>query len=405
MLLLKVAFRNIFRQTRRSVLTGLAMAGGFVLASFSIAWSDGTYHDVIDLFTRHRLGHIQVHARGYLDRPSLYKTLDRAAELGKIAGQQEDIDAWTTRVFSAGLASVGERTAAARIIGIDAVRETETTRFDRKITQGRTLAADGKQEAILGTGLARLLHAEVGDKAVLISQGADGSIANDVYTVVGIADSGDDAANLADVYLSLDDAQELLVLGDRVHELVLTVSRLDQVDSCTRELTRLLGDTQVSVEPWQEFAADFYRAMQADRKGMWITLFVIMLVVAVGVLNTVLMAVLERRREYGLLKALGTTPGQIFRLILLEINLLAAGSLILGAVVALGVNYFFSIHGITLPEPITYGGVEFVDLHTELNLNSFIIPAVTVALTATLVALPPAWSATRTDPAKAMRTT
>jgi len=400
-LLLKIAFRNIFRQTRRSVLTALAMAGGFVLASFSIAWSDGTYHGVIDLFTRHRLGHIQIHAQGYLDRPSLYRTMDDASAIGRVIEQHDDIEAWTTRVFAAGLASAGEHTAAVRIIGIEPVREARATRFDEGIIRGRALGGAG--EIVLGEGLTRLLHAELGAEVVLISQGADGSIANDLYTVVGITDNGDAASNLTDAYLRLCDAQELLVLGTRVHELVITVRRLARVGPCARHIEQLLDDPQLAVEPWQEFASDFYRAMQADRKGMWISLFVIMLVVAAGVLNTVLMAVLERRREYGLLKALGTTPGQVFRLILLEVNLLALGSVAVGSVVALGINRFFSIRGIRLPEPITYGGVSFFELHTELNVSSFVTPALTVLLTATLVALLPAWRAVTTDPADAMR--
>jgi len=251
---------------------------------------------------------------------------------------------------------------------------------------------DRWQAFVVRGGRARRVDLEIG-------------LLNDVEAeVLSGLDAGDDVSNLTNFYLHIRDAQELLVLAGRVHEVVVTVSSLKRVRPAAREIAQRLERPQLAVAPWQEFAKDFYRAMKADRVGMWISLFIIILVVAVGVLNTVLMSVLERRREYGVLKALGTKPRQVFQLILIEIDLMALGSILIGAVAALGINYFFSIHGFTLSEPFTYGGVEFSHLHTEINLNSFVIPALTVGVTATLVALFPGWKAVRTDAAEAMRT-
>lgn len=405
MLLLRIAFRNIFRQTRRSVLTALAMTGGFVLASFSIAWADGSYNEVISLFTRHRLGHIQIHAQGYLDRPTLHRTVAATAAVARTLSSHPDVVSWAPRAFSAGLASVGDRTAGTRIVGIDPEREEQATAFSRKIRRGRPLASAPGNEAAIGLGLAEVLDAGVGDTVVVVSQGADGSIANDAYTIVGILDTGDDVGNRADIYLHVRDAQDLLVLGDRVHEIVIVVEKLKRVVPAARAIEQSLSDPALDVAPWQQFAADFYHAMKIDRRGMWISLSIIIVIVAVGVLNSVLMTVLERRREYGVLKALGTKPAQMFALILLEVSLLAIGSIALGCVLALALNSFVSVRGIALPDPISYGGMEFCNLHTEINLRSFVIPAVTVLLTAPLAGLIPALRAVRTDPATAMRTT
>ena len=405
MLLFRIAFRNVFRQVRRSVLTALAMTGGFVLASFSIAWADGSYNEVISLFTRHRLGHIQIHAEGYLERPSLYRTVRAAAGVAHALTSQPDVEAWSPRVFSAGLASVYDRAAGARIVGIDPHREEKTTAFSRKVRRGRGLGSDPANEAVVGLGLAEVLAADVGDKCVLVSQGADGSIANDAYTIVGVLDTGEDAGNLADLYLHIRDAQDLLVLDDRVHEIAVVVQDLNHVMPVARAIETSLADPTLDVAPWQRFAADFYHAMEVDQRGMWISLSIIILIVAVGVLNSVLMTVLERRREYGVLKALGTKPKQMFALILMEINILALGSILLGFVLAFCINAFVSVRGLGLPEPISYGGMEFSYLHTEINLRSFVIPAVTVLATATIAGLLPALKAVRTDPADAMRTT
>ncbi|MCK5878378.1 MAG: ABC transporter permease [Holophagae bacterium] len=401
--MIRMAMRNLFRQRRRSILTLLTMMGGFVLGAFSIAWSDGTYNDVIRAFTGNRLGHIQIHQKGYSDRPSLYKTVDDADAIGEKLDSREHITGWAPRLYAYGLGSVAERSTAVRIIGIDPVRENRTTHFRNKLKEGAGFAGKTHHPAVLGAGLARQLRAKAGSELVIVSQGADGSIANDAYTVTGILDSGDPNADRMDCYLRLSDAQELMVLEGRVHEIAITVDRLSRVRSVTERLRGILADTGLSVEPWQEFAASFYRAMQADRKGNWITLAVILLIVAVGVLNTVLMSVLERRREYGVLLALGTRPGRLVRMVITEAVLLAAGSVIVGTVVGFFLNWWVSVRGIMLSEPFTYGGVTFTMLRTELNVPSFIIPACTVIATAILVALAPAWTASRTDPARSMR--
>lgn len=404
MTILKIAFRNIFRQKRRTVLTALSMFGGFVLAAFFIGWSDGMYSNIIDTFTRNQTGHIQIHEKDYLDRPSLYKTIDNPAELEKLLNETEDVDSWAPRLYSAGLASVGEKTAGIRIIGIDPALEDRTTDFREKIIEGNMFPGESTGEAIVGKGLAKILKASPGNEVVIVSQAADGSIANDAFKIVGILDSGDEIADRMSFYLPLSSAQELLVLEGRVHEIAVTVRDLDDVVSVNSALKQKVDLSKLSVSSWQEFAKSFYIAMKADQEGMWVMLVIIVMVVAVGVLNTVLMSVLERRREYGVLKAVGTRPSRIIKMVLLEVNILGILCIIAGIVVGLGINYLASTYGYTLPEPMTYGGMNFQHLQGEINARSFYIPAVTVIISATLVSLFPAFKAAHTDPAKAMRT-
>ena len=403
-MILKIAFRNIFRQKRRTILTALAMIVGFTLSSVFIGWSDGAYGNIIAMFTRNRIGHIQVHREGYLDKPSLYKTISDYSAVGKAIQTIAGVEAWTPRVFGAGLGSVGEKSTTVQIIGVDVVRETETTRFDKKVIDGKVLDKTPSHEAVIGKGLATTLSATLGSEIVIFSQGADGSIANDVYTIVGIVESGDDTTDRMTCYLNLKDAQELFVLEGRIHEIVVTVSRVNQVAKITRTIETRLNDSTLHVAPWQEVAKSFYRAMQADKQGDSVGRIVIMLIVAIGVLNTVLMSVLERTREYGVLKAVGTKPTQIFRLVICEVFIIALGSICVGALLGVLTNYLLSIYGITLPEEFTYGGIKFETMYAEVNARSLIIPAITVLLSATVVSLFPAIKAARIMPAKAMRT-
>ncbi|MGE5342388.1 MAG: ABC transporter permease [Candidatus Omnitrophota bacterium] len=405
MLMLKLAFRNILRQKRRSLLTGLSMLGGFALAAFSIGWSDGSYKGVIDTFTRNQLGHIQIHHTDYLDRPAIYKTINNPAEIASLLIKDPLVTSWAPRIYSAGLASVGEKTVGVRIIGIDPIHESKTTHFNHKIIEGSMFKPHAGNEAIIGKGLAKLLQAHINDEAVIVSQGADGSMANDKYKITGIIDTGDEMNNRSAFYLPLAAAQELLVLPNRVHEIAITVKSLDDVQKVTESLTTTLKkrDPQLSIDPWQVFAKDFYVAMKTDEKGQWVMLFIIMLVVSVGVLNTVLMSVLERRREYGVLKAIGTKPGQIVRMVLLEVFILCLFCLAAGSVIALGLNYYVSIHGVKMPEPMSYGGMSFSLMKAEVNARSFYIPAITILISALAVSLFPAFKAAHTDPAKSMR--
>lgn len=403
MITIKIAFRNIFRQKRRTILTILTMIVGFTLAAVSIGWSDGTYSYIINMFTRNRIGHVQIHREGYLDEPSLYKTIDDYESVASICEKVKGVETWSPRIESAGLASVGEKSSGIQIMGIDPEREAKATSFDKKIISGNSLSAEPSYEAVIGKGLAEILDADVGSEIVIISQGADGSIANDLYNIVGIADSGDDISDRSSCYLHIQDAQSLLVLEGRIHEIALILSDLGEVNRVIETLKKALQGRGLEVTPWQEVARSFYQAMQADRQGMWIMLFVVVLVVAVGVLNTVLMSVLERTREYGLLKAIGTRPNQLFRLVLYESFIIAAASVFVGSALGTFANHLLSIHGISLSEPFTYGGMEFQEMRSKVTAQSLYIPAITVILSAVVVSVFPAAKAARTASARAMR--
>lgn len=399
---IRIAVRNLLRQKRRTILTGLSMLVGFVLSCFFIGWADGTYNYIIDSFTRNRLGHIQIHRDGYLDKPSLYKTIGNvdAVEV-KLAGISQ-VDSWAPRIYSAGLVSLGEKSAGASVIGIDPEREDRTTGFSRKLVQGRYFAS-GSHEVIIGKDLGKILKAGLGDSIVIVSQAADGSIANDIYEIAAFVDAGDPALNRSGFYLTLEDARELFVLYGQVHEIAVTVHDLRQVDDVTAVLKGRLEAEGLEVNPWQEFASEFYKAMQADKNGMYVSLLVVVIVVAITILNTVLMSVLERQKEYGVLRALGTRPAQIVKMVVAEVSLLAVLCIVAGSLIGYLLNLYFSVHGIVLPQPIIWGSVQMDYMKGEVNLRSFVLPTVTVIVTSLAVCTFPALRAAKTDPAKTMR--
>ncbi|MBU1355286.1 MAG: FtsX-like permease family protein [Candidatus Edwardsbacteria bacterium] len=401
-MILKLALRNIFRQKRRTVFTVLTMVGGFTLASLSIGIADGSYNHLIDVFTRTQTGHIQIHKGDYLDKPSLYKTIDGYQDVGNKIETVRGVESWAPQLFAPGLASLNDKSSAVQMIGIDPRRETATTHFDKKIKQGILFPEQPGHFAVIGKGLAQSLKADLDSQIVIVSQAADGSIANDIYTVCGIMESGDDYKDRMSFYLHLADAQELMVLEGRVHQISINVSNIKKVPGITRRLSQELSGMGLDVEPWQVVAKTFYRSMQADKQGNVVFHFIIMLIVAIGVLNTVLMAVLERTREYGVLKALGTRPSQIFRMVVIEVMAMAAISLVIGSLLGLLVNYIFSIYGFNIP-PTEVGGIVMDTMKSEINAPSIYIPTLLVFFSALLVCIFPARMASKIQPARAMR--
>ncbi len=401
----RMAFRNILRQKRRTLLTTLTMFGGFVLTMIAVGMTDGSFNGMIDMFTRNGMGHIQVHAKGYLDKPSLHKVIPDGRNVGARIGRVAGVEAWAPRVFSAGLASVGEKTTAAVLTGIDPALENRAVNFNKKIFAGRPLAAAPAREAAIGRGLAKTLKAGPGDDLVFVTQAADGSLANERYRIVGLVDSGNEVGDRSSLFLHIADAQELLVLEERVHEIAVVVPKLGLISRTVPKIEAALADPALSVEPWQEFARSFYMVMQAEKEEDQIMLVIIFVIVAIGVLNTTLMSVLERRREHGLLKALGTRPGRLFRLILTEAFLMAVGSIAVGSAVGTAVNLYLSRHGFKFSQPFTFGGMTYDTVTAELSARSYIIPILLVAAAALIVAAYPALKAARTDPARSLRFT
>ncbi len=403
MLLLKLAFRNILRQRRRTILTVLSMTGGYILCCLSFSLTEGSYKNVIRIFTMDHTGHIQIHRDDYLQRPKVFKGIDDTPQQRQEILSQPGVNSIAPRVFAPALAYAGTRNTPVQIVGIEPQLEKTTSRLFDKVNQGQyfdvNLNADGYYSAMLGMGVAESLQIKIGDELILISQGADGSIANDIYIVtalVGTRNSWDRNK----VYLPLSVAQEFLSFYGKVHQYSLLLADESAVDSITQSLTTALPT--LTINPWMQVEATFYNSMEADKRGNRFTLLIIVFIVFIGVLNTVLMSVLERTREFGVLKAIGSRPGTIAGLILIETMMLAVMSLLVGVVIAAPIIAWFALRGIALPDPIDMGGIEFGFMTGEFSVGVFAWPMLLIMAFAIAVSIPPGIRAARVSPTRAM---
>ncbi len=402
MLILRMALRNLLRNRRRTLLTGLMIAGGFTFFSATLGLSDGTYGSIIDMFTRSRTGHAQIHAAGYLDRPSLYNAIKDLSSVGRTLDGLKIVKAWAPRVYSPALAFSGSKTVGAQIMGIDPVRERRAMRLESQLAEGSFIPDRPSDGVVISARLASALALKPGDEFSMIGQAADGSIANDNFRVAGVLSATESSFEGPWCLMHIDKAREFLALGRKAHEIALVFTDYRRAKEDAKLVAAALDDPKLDVEPWQVTQKEFYQAMRLDKKGGDISDLIIMGIVAVGVLNTILMAVLERTREYGVLKALGTRPAFIFGLIMTEVALLALVSAAAGALASLGLNHYLSVTGIPIPKPVSYGGVRFTHMLSSVTPLVFLRPAYTVLATTLLVGIFPALKAARVTPVKAL---
>ncbi|MFY0665209.1 MAG: ABC transporter permease [Natronospirillum sp.] len=410
MLMWVLALRNILRNRRRTVLTLLSMSGGYLLVSVMYSMNEGSYDQVLQYFTRDTTGHVQLTAPGYIERPNLYRTLAVSADgLSRLAALPE-VRAVSARIESGALAYGEEKSLPVEVKGLIPEREAELSYLAEKITAGRyftdQLTSDGLYEAMIGALTARQLNLSVGDDIVLLSQGADGSMANDLYRVTGII--GDtDGAESRWVAIPLQAAQAFFVLPEQAHRWLVVgedYRHSAQVRQAVDAWVTNAGFTDpVVVSTWQEVAREFYELMEADKEDGMFASYILIFLVCVGVLNTVLMSVMERTGEFGVLKAIGTPPQRIFSLIVLETLLLALLGCGIGFLLAFPLNLWMTLVGVELAEPIDISGIVFSHYRGQMSLTVFLMPAQIIFVAAILISLLPAWRASRLVPVDAMR--
>ena len=402
-LLFKLAFRNIFRQRRRSILTALSIGGGYLLCTLSISLLEGSYNNIIDLFTLSNTGHIQIHQDNYLDRPKIFKTISDYESVGKVLEATPKVQAYSYRIYSPGLAYSDNGNQPAQIKGIDLAKEKDTTLIEEKIREGRYIDPspndDGYFQAMIGTGIAEGLKVGLGDEVVVISQGADGSVANDIF-LVGAIIGNKDSLERNQIILPLPAAQAFLSMYGQVHKVAVILDRYQSATDVAENLTDRLPELTIS--PWQVVEEDFFKSMESDKRGNTVTMGIILFIVFIGVLNTVLMTVLERTREFGVLKAIGSQPRTILLLVSLETSILAVLSIIVAFFVTLPMVYWFANAGFALSEPVDIGGILFSDFKGDISFQVFFLPAVILLFFALAISIPPGLRAANIAPTKAM---
>ena len=413
--LLQLAWRNLWRNPRRTFITMAAIAFGYVMLLFVACLMAGLRWQMIENGTCLVMSQIQVHAPGYYPNRSIQKTLggrqgtDVSALLATITADRR-VYAVAPRVYGYGLLSAVHRSAGVELMGIVPDQEAKITTLNSQIAKGSYLTAQMPKGADVGDRLASTNGIGVGSEIVLLTQAADGSVSNDVYTVVGIFHTGLDAVDRGLVFISLSSLQDLLHLAPaRIHEVGVKLNDIMAATTVAGALEVQLRKTlPVRVMAWPELAPELANYVQFNR-GITFVLFVIFFLLAViGVMNTMLMAVFERTRELGMLMALGMRPVQVIVLILTEAAGLAVASLVVGGGLGIPVLWYLQAHGLDLGGAtggvISLAGVVVGHLwYGRQDFPAYGEAALGLAATALVSALYPAWRAAHFRPTEAIR--
>jgi len=403
-----VAWRNLWRHKRRSLITAVAMAIGVAMCMTMIAWMDGMYAEMFEVMVEQKLGHVQVHHPDYPKKRLVYDTLeDRDALLARIDALPGTVAA-NPMLAAYALIGGSSKSAGGQIVGIDPSRDREVSPLAGRIIEGRYLSDEADNEALVGFKLAEDIGVTLGDEVVAVTQAADGSVGNDLYTVVGIYKTGDIAMDNAGAYIHLSDAEALFYLFDQAHRVTLLTSHHDEIDSYVGRVREAIEAENIEVLAWWKASPQTADLMGMRDVTAFFFLGIVFAVAAFGVINTMMMSVFERTRELGVLRALGLRPNRLVRLVVIESFFLAAIAATIGLSVGGLLDWYLVAYGLdfsgSLPEGFSYEGV-MLDPVMKGEVRAWPIAATVVSVfgVSVLASLWPAWRAAKVQPVEAIR--
>jgi len=327
-LVFRLAVRNILRYRRRTIVVILAVTIGLwamlAYAAFSRGWENG----VVDSAVRTLTGHLQIHAPGYVADPSIDHLMPPPEGQLLAALQQPEVVAWGARLRVPAVVQSEREAAGVTLVGIDPAEERGLSFIATAVAEGRNLDSVDDAGILLGRELAERLGTGVGKRVVVIGQAADHEVAERGFRVVGLFRADRSATEDAYVFTGRAAAAELLKTGTRVSEVAVVLRDPDRVDAAVSRIAAVAGG--LDVQPWMTLEPVAQAMVTLAETWIWIFYLMMYIAMAFGLVNTLLMAVLERTRELGLLQALGMGPGLLLREVLVESILVLAAGIVIG---------------------------------------------------------------------------
>ena len=416
-LLAKIAWRNLWRNPRGTLLTALALGLGLTLLLISLGLLDGSHEQMIGNAVRFGTGHVVIQARGYQDTGSQElllpaQVVPATEEFLHTEAMQHVLQGVSPRLLASGLLSSAANADGVRIMGVIPKEERTVSLIPQRIVEGDYLSDDQKSGVVIGAELARKLAVKIGARVVLMTQAVQppdteatdaggGQMQSTLLRLTGIFRTGVQAIDAHIVQLPLPEAQALLGVPDRVTQIAVLLEREGESLMVAQVLRKQLAGIPVEILPWREAMPSLAQLFLLDEAFNYVMNGVVLAVVGLGILNTILMRVLERRYEFGLCSALGLRPVQLAVMVIGESLALTAISLALGLVLGLSVQHYFAIHGLdlrwffksSLPAALVFDPIIYSRLSPMRIASSVGI----VFLTATVISFYPAFKAARTE--------
>ncbi|MBE0370868.1 ABC transporter permease [Pseudoalteromonas aurantia] len=408
----KLALRNLLRNKRRSCLTSVIIVFAFSMMVLFMGLSDGGHKAMIDIGVRMGLGHIIVQHKSFSDDPSLQHLIVQPNQLIQQIRQNKPELTAVSRLRVDALIQAGRHGVALTISGVEPAKEVKMSAIadQRAITKGKTLAEFPQSKTfhhldgiVIGETLANNLEVRVGDTVTITAKPASGAdLSRAAFVVAGIFKTGLHELDTFWAEVPLHTLQALLGVPDQVSQI--SLYSLETPESLAHTTTQLQTSfNHVNISPWQTAAPELYSAVTLDAAGMYLLMLIVYVVVAVGILNTVLMSTFKRKKEFTMMIALGSRPSTVSKIVLLEAVYLSAFSLTLGLALGLWGHHHFATQGLDFKEvfgtAMEAGGVLLPDkFYSILDASKLSLSVLFVFLLTLVVTLIPAIRAGHRSP-------
>ncbi len=346
---LTIAWRNIWRNTRRTLVILVAIIIGVWSMIFLGALMRGVEDGMIKNGIKTLTGHIQVHRVGYRNDPMVENSMENAREIKTALEQCLPPDGkWVFRIRVNGIASNARHSSAVTLVGIDPPREADVSFIGNAVTDGRYLEPGDEHGILVGRAFAENFETKPGHKLILMSQDTNREIASRAFRIVGIFDAEMEATEEMYVFVTITAARKMLKLENAVSEAAILLACDDQVIKTLKKLESVLPASTYEVLPWTKLQPLLQTYLKLYDEFIAIWYLVVFIAMGFGIVNTTLMAVFERMREFGLLKSLGMKPRHIVSQVMMESFILLLIGAAVGNVLALVCVWALSINGIDL---------------------------------------------------------
>ena len=428
MIAFKLGLRNLLRNRWRSGLTLAAVAVAVGVMVWSIGFYDGWIQQMVQGTTGVKTLQAQIHTAGYVESPRVYRAFHMDdARLRRILSTP-GVEAISPRVELAGLVGNEQRSQVARFLGVRPEDEAAATPITDAVIEGRWLSDDpppypAPREAVLGEGVAQQLRVGTGAELVVFLEAADGSLGNELLEVVGIVRTQNTEIDRMTVYLHIEDAQYLAALGDSIHELAIKATDPNRAAAVTDSVAAALGilsgrpgegaveagevdGDALVVQPWQEINPSMAQMVVLWRESYSALYVLIYLIAAVGILNTQRMSAAERKREFGVMMAIGMRPRRMLRTLVVETMVLGLIGALLGAIGGGLLTWYHATAGFDMTvltdadANFSFMGVAFSErIYAVMSSRMVVEPVLVMLFVAALSGLWPAIKSARIDPA------
>ena len=409
--LARMAWRNLWRNRRRTSITLSAIVFGVFFAVLMAAMQDRNWSDMIQLAARLGAGHVTLQHPEYLDNQTLSRSVQGTGRLVRLASGEARVTRVVQRISGFSMLSTARENLGAGFIAIDPDREDEQTlSMLEAIVEGEFFDSSTDSGIILGARLASNLDVELGSKVVYTMTDKGGEIVSALARVSGIVRTGSDTVDGGICLLPIDTVRELVGFApDEAIQVAVFVDDQRSSDAVVAELGGELPDG-VAALPWHELQPQLATFIALKVGGSYVFMIIMAVLVAAGIFNTLFASVMERIREFGIMIAVGFSPGQLFRLVMFESGWLAVVGLVGAAAVTIGPYLYLSSTGLDIAAVLgDQANLEIAGVGMGETLKVGIFPENAVligvsALAAVLLSgIYPAWKAGHADPVEVIR--